>query len=91
MGIQIWTQIIAGFAHIAGKNIEQERAVKHMKHFDMIEENCVIDAIILVLKERNVKQLFMIQKSYRFTKESIPGNCLLYAVTVVQGIFQKQH
>ena len=90
MEILTWIQTTVGFAHIVGRNIEQEKVAKPTKRFDMTEENYAIDVIILMQKERNVNLHFMIQRNYKFTKENIPESYHLSVDTVVQDIFQKQ-
>ena len=90
MEILTWIQTTVGFAHIVGKNIEQEKVVKPTKLFDMTEENYAIDVTILMHRERNVNLHFMTQRNYKFTKENIPENYHLFVDTVVPDIFQKQ-
>ena len=71
------------------RNIEQGKAVKLMKLLDMIEGNCVIDAITSMLKVNLVNRRFMIPKNYKFTKENIQESYHLFAGIVVRDISQK--
>ena len=71
------------------RNIEQGKAAKLMKLLDMIEENCVTDAITSMLKVKLVNRHFMIPKNYKFTKENIQESYHLFAGIVVRDISQK--
>ena len=89
---QIWIPIIAGFVHFVVKNIERGKVVRPMKHFDMTEENYVINVTTLIHnQERDVNLPFMTLKSYKFTKESTQESFHLSAAIAVQDIYQKRH
>merc|ERR1711997_306797 len=89
---QIWIRIIVGFVHFVVKNIERGKVVRHMRHFDMIGGNYVINVTTLILNlERDVNLHFMTLKSYKFTKESTQESFHLSAVIAVQDIYPRQH